>query len=157
MDDETTLRGERMNIVCKAADDETAIELPLRLLFMGDYVGRDERPIDQRTPVRLDKDNFAKVMAAHRPRLDLVVSTAPVAEKGSALSVSLAFRAIHDFAPDSVAEQIPEVRQLLAVRDALTALKHTGDVATFRARVEQLLEDAPEREHLLSRVGLGAR
>ena len=155
MDDGTSLPRERLNLVCKTADDEAEIELPLRMLFVGDYMGRDDRSVEDRIPIRIDRDNFAKVLAAHGPKLDLVVTSASAPPGTSAVRASLTFRALTDFGPDAIAEQIPEVSRLLAVRDALTALKGSGDVATFRRRIEELLTDAPERTRLLAALGLG--
>jgi type VI secretion system protein ImpB len=67
---------------------------------------------------------------------------------------SLAFRQLSDFAPDGIAQQIPEVTRMLAVRNALTELKSTGDVAALRARLETML-DEPARARLLAALGLG--
>jgi type VI secretion system protein ImpB len=152
----STLPRERMHIVCKTAQDETETELPLRMLFVGDYLGRDDRALEDRVPIGLDRDTFAKVLAAHAPRLDIVVTSAAASEEESALRVSLTFRRLSDFGPGGVAGQIPQTNRLLAVRDALTALKTTGDVETFRRRIEELLVDAPARARLLASLGLGA-
>ncbi len=99
--------AERMNVVYKSADDKE-LELPLRMLFVGDYMGRDDRATEDRIPIRVDRDSFTKVLAAHGPRLDLIVSSSE-AEDGSAIRASLVFRSLQDFGPDAIAEQIPEV------------------------------------------------
>jgi type VI secretion system protein ImpB len=154
--DHGTLPRERLNIVCKTGDDEAETELPLRMLFVGDYIGRDERPVDERLPIRVDRDNFAKVLAAHAPRLDLVVSSARSVGDGTGVRATLTFRELADFGPDAVAGQIPEVARLLAVRDALTDFKSSGDIAAFRGRLDKLLEDGPARARLLAALGLAA-
>jgi type VI secretion system protein ImpB len=155
MDNGTILPRERLHIVCKTGDDQAEMELPLRMLFVGDYMGHDERPIEDRLPVRIDRGNFAKVLSAHSPRLDLVVTgPATAAGEEKAVRASLTFRELADFAPDAVAAQIPEVARLLAVRDALTALKNTGDVLVFRGRMDSLLEEGP-RARVLTALGLG--
>jgi type VI secretion system protein ImpB len=151
--DQGTAPGERLNIVYRNDADEE-LELPLRMLFVGDFVGRDERPIEDRVPVRIDRDNFAKVLAAHAPRLDLVVGGGGP-EGASAVRASLVFRQLSDFTPDGIAQQIPEVAGMLAVRAALTELKSTRDVAAFRARLETML-DEPARGRILAALGLGA-
>jgi type VI secretion system protein ImpB len=145
---------ERLNIVLKSLANERAgdVELPLRLLFVGNYMGKDVRPIEDRVPVRIDRESFGKVLAAHAPQLELVVSPAGAA---AAIRASLTFQSLSDFGPDAIARQIPETARLLDVRDALTELKKTRDEATFRARLEALLPDAAERARLLDRIGLG--
>src|ERR1700722_20874469 len=113
MDNGTILPRERLHIVCKTGDDQAEMELPLRMLFVGDYMGRDDRPIEDRLPVRIDRDTFTKVLSAHGPRLDLVVSGPATAGEEKAGRASLTFRELADFAPDAVAAQIPEVARLL--------------------------------------------
>jgi type VI secretion system protein ImpB len=153
MDQGTATAGERLHIVYRN-DANEELELPLRMLFVGDFMGRDERPIEDRVPVRIDRDSFAKVLAALAPRLDLVVGGAGP-EGASAVRASLVFRRLSDFGPDGIAPQIPEVTRRLAVRSALTELKTTGDVPAFRARLETLV-DEPGRARLLAALGLGA-
>ena len=67
---------ERVNIRYKAAtgDMQEERELPLKLLFVGDYTLRDDdTPLAERAPVNVDKDNFSKVMKAQKLKLDLNV------------------------------------------------------------------------------------
>ncbi|HEY1698014.1 MAG TPA: type VI secretion system contractile sheath small subunit [Polyangiaceae bacterium] len=151
MDDDDIARpAGRLRIVCKPSGDEAEIELPLRMLFVGDFMGRDDRPVEDRVPVRVDRDSLGKVLAAHAPRLDLTVTSA----EGRAVRAPLVFRSLADFGPDAIAEQIPETARLLAVRDALTRLKEGGDVAAFRKTLDELLEDPAARARLLSSLGL---
>ena len=151
MDDDDMARPHgRLRIVCKPSEDEAEIELPLRMLFVGNFMGRDERPVEDRIPVHIDRDTFGKVLAAHAPRLDLTVTTA----EARTVRAPLIFRSLADFGPDAVAQQIPETRRVLALRDALTALKESGDVAAFRQTLDELLEDPAARTRLLSALGL---
>ena len=151
MDDDDIARpAGRLRIVCKPSEDEAEIELPLRMLFVGDFMGHDERPVEDRVPVRIDRDTFGKVLAAHAPSLDLTVTSA----EARTVRAPLVFRSLTDFGPDAIAEQIPETRRLLAVRDALTTLKESGDVAAFRRTVGELLVDPAARARLLSTLGL---
>jgi type VI secretion system protein ImpB len=55
---------ERVNIVYKPAtgDAQQDVELPFKMLVMGNLTGRkDDRPIEDRTPINVDKDNFSQV------------------------------------------------------------------------------------------------
>ena len=52
---------ERINITYKPAtgDAQAEVELPLKLLVVGDYTQRaDDRPVEERAPINFDKDNF---------------------------------------------------------------------------------------------------
>jgi type VI secretion system protein ImpB len=150
MDDNDIVPHGRLRIVCKPSEDEAEIELPLRMMFVGNFMGCDERPVEDRVPVRVDRDTFGKVLAAHGPRLDLTVTSA----EARTVRAPLVFRSLTDFGPDAIAQQIPETRRLLAVRDALTALKETGDVAAFRKTLDELVEGPAARTRLLSSLGL---
>jgi type VI secretion system protein ImpB len=148
-------RAERLRIVCKASpDDPRETELPLRMLFVGDFKGRDERPLHERIPVRVDRDNLDRVLAAHAPQLDITVSTDSPGAR--AIRAPLVFHRLADFGPDAVAEQIPDVQRLLRLRDALTTLKMTRDVDAFRAALAASVEDAAARDRLLEALGLAA-
>jgi type VI secretion system protein ImpB len=149
MKDEIARPRGRLRIVCKPSEDEAEMELPLRILFVGDFMGKDDRPVEDRLPVRVDRDTFGKVLAAHGPRLDLTVA-------GAGVRAQLAFRSLADFGPDSIAEQIPETRRMLELRDALTALKAAGDIDAFRAALPDLVPDEVARAQLLSSLGLDA-
>lgn len=143
---------ERLHIVCKtSADDATEVELPMRMLFVGDFVGEDDRPQEERVPVQVSRDTFGKVLAALAPRLDVTVGAGP---EGSAFRAKLTFRQLSDFGPDAVAEQVPELQRMLSLRDALTSLKSTGNVEAFRAMLADLVPDAAARSRLLSTLGL---
>ncbi len=140
------MEGEgRLRIVCKPSEEQGELELPLRLLFVGNFMGEDTRPLEDRMPVRVSRDSLPGVLAAHAPHLDLTVA---------GVRAQLAFKTLADFGPDAVAAQIPELRRKLALRDALTALKASGDVEAFRASLPGLLPEPAARAQLLADLGL---
>lgn len=56
---------ERVNIVYRPAtgDAQEEVELPLKMLIMGDFTQtEDERAVEDREPINIDKDNFNDVM-----------------------------------------------------------------------------------------------
>ncbi|GAC1394839.1 MAG: type VI secretion system contractile sheath small subunit [Polyangiales bacterium] len=126
------------------------------MLFMGDYTGRaDPRPVEERKPVNIDKDNFTQVLAEHNLQLTMSVPDVLSGEKDSNLNVNLKFRKLSDFGPESVAEQVPELKKLLELRTALTALKGPlGNVPTFRKKIQNLLGDTGSREKLMKELGI---
>jgi type VI secretion system protein ImpB len=138
-------QGGRMRIVCKPSDDEQEVELPLRMLFVGNFVGEDRRAIEERVPVRVDPSTVSKVMVAHGPCLDLTVA---------GVRAQLVFRSMADFGPDAIAGQIPDLERKLNLRDALTRLKTTGDVEAFVGSLPELVADPVARERLLSDLQL---
>jgi type VI secretion system protein ImpB len=149
---------ERVNITYKPAtgDAQAEVELPLKMLFMGDYTGRpDARPLEERTPISIDKDNFQKVLAEQNLQLTMNVPDALSGDAGSVLNVDLKFKKLSDFGPEAVAEQVPELRRLLQLRQALTALKGPlGNVPAFRKKIQSLLSDDASRGRLMTELGL---
>jgi type VI secretion system protein ImpB len=152
---------ERVNIVYKPAtgDAKEEKELPLKLLMLGDYTLREEDDlIEDRKPVRIDKDNFDDVMQSQGLNLTIQVPNKLAAQEEGAeeqkLTAKLEFKTMKDFNPASVAEQVPELKQLLELRAALTALKGPlGNLPAFRKKIESIISDAETRETLLREIG----
>jgi type VI secretion system protein ImpB len=149
---------ERINITYKPAtgDAQAEVELPLKMLFIGDYTGRaDPRPLEERKPINIDKDNFQQVLAEQNLSLSMSVPDTLSGEPGSNLSVSLKFKRLNDFGPEAVAEQVPELKKLLELRGALTALKGPlGNVPAFKRKIQSLLNDTATREKLVKELGI---
>lgn len=148
---------ERVNIVYKSAtgDAQEQIELPFRQLVLGDFtLKEDDTPLDERTPVSIDKDNFTEVLRAQELSLQLTVPNRLVEEEEQ-LAVNLEFKSLQDFHPDSIVDQIPELRQLIQLRQALKALTGPlGNVPDFRKRLEHLVRDEGARAQLLAELGI---
>jgi type VI secretion system protein ImpB len=149
---------ERVNIVYKTAtgDAQEEVELPLKLLMMGDYTGRtDDTPLEDRKPINIDKQNFNEVMAKQNLALTLSVPDKLANEKDASVAVNLKFQSINDFSPEGVVQQIPELKKLLELRAALTALKSPlGNVPGFRKKIQTLLGDDTGRQKLMAELGL---
>ncbi len=150
---------ERVNIIYKPAtgNAQAEVELPLKFLMIGDYTGKpDDRQLEERKPINVDKDNFNEVMASHNLGVNVSVPDKLSGEQGSQLAVSLSFKSLSDFAPEGVVNQVPELRALLELRAALTALKSPlGNVPAFRKKIQSLLGDDATRQKLMGELGLG--
>jgi type VI secretion system protein ImpB len=157
-DDQSVAPKERVNITYKPAtgDRQSEVELPLKMLFVGDYTGRaDERALEDRKPINIDKDNFQQVLGEHNLSLAVTVPNRLTEEKGAEIAATLKFKKLSDFGPDAVAEQIPEIRTLVELRAALTALKGPlGNVPAFRKKIQAVLGDSAARERLLGELGV---
>ncbi|MCE5995233.1 type VI secretion system contractile sheath small subunit [Pseudomonas sp. KCA11] len=118
------------------------VELPLKLLLMGDYSnGREQRPLSERPKININKNNFDSVLADLSPCLKLIVEDTLSGDAGET-SVELSFQRIKDFEPEQVARQLPQLRALLAMRNLLRELKaNLLDNATFRVELERILKD----------------
>ncbi len=67
----------------------------------------------------------------------------------------LKFESIRDFEPDSIVENVPELKQLIALRSALKALKGPlGNLPEFRKRIQEAVKDDGIRQRLLTELGV---
>jgi type VI secretion system protein ImpB len=151
---------ERVNIVYKThvGDAQEDVELPLKMLMIGDYSARENNtPLEERQPINVDKDNFNEVMAGQNLEATVAVPNKLDDEaKGAELAVSLKFKSLADFTPEGVVHQVPELKKLLELREALNALKSPiGNNTAFRKKLQTLLADDSRRKALIEELGLG--
>lgn len=118
------------------------VELPLKLLVMGDYsAGKEQAPLAERKKVNINKNNFDSVLADINPEARIAAENT-LAGDGSEMSVALSFKSMKDFSPESVARQIPELQALMAMRNLLRDLKsNLLDNGEFRRELEKILKD----------------
>lgn len=149
---------ERVNIVYRPAtgDAKEEVELPLKLLVLGDFTQKaDERLLEDRDPVSIDKDTFNDVLGAQNLGLTLNVPNKLSGEEDAQMAVSLDFKSMSDFSPDAIVRKVPELEKMMELRDALKALKGPlSNVPEFRKKVQELVKDEGVRERLLKELGM---
>lgn len=129
-------------------------ELPLRMVFLSDFTGKDDStPIEERKVISVDKNTFSTVMEEQSIGLNITVPNTLTGNKDDELKVNLDIKSLNDFAPDSIAKQVPELSKLLELRDALNALKGPlGNVPSFRQTIQNIVEDKESREKILKEL-----
>ena len=149
---------ERVNIVYRPAtgDAKEEVELPLKLLVVGDFTSSpDDRMVEEREPINIDKDNFNEVLKAQNLSLDLTVPNKLSDQPDEELSVSMKFESIKDFEPEAIAKNTPELNKLLELREALNSLKGPmSNRPEFRKKIQELIKDEAAREQLLKELKL---
>ncbi|PKM29077.1 MAG: type VI secretion system contractile sheath small subunit [Gammaproteobacteria bacterium HGW-Gammaproteobacteria-11] len=153
---------ERINVTFRPDTNgaQEEIELPLKLMVLGDFTQRaDDRKIEERKPIAIDKHNFDEVLAKQELNLSFSVPNRLQEDATSEdLAVGLKINSMKDFNPASLVEQVPELRRLMELRDALVALKGPlGNVPAFRKAIESVLSDDDSRERILNELGLAAQ
>jgi len=142
----------RVNIkfVKKTDGAQKEIELPLKLLVTGDFTGReDNTPVAKRKKVNINKDNFKAVMADQKLSVRLNVKN-KIAAGDEEMTAELKFNDLDSFHPEQVARQVPQLRALLAARNALKELR--GRVisdAEFRKTLDKLAKDSSAVEGMI--------
>lgn len=150
---------ERINVTFKPSTGEgmEELELPLKLMMIGDYtLTKDDRKLENRKAININKNNFNEVLENQNIGLDLQVpnrlSDHDVNEE---IALSLRFKTLKDFDPANLVQQVPEMKALMELRDALVALKGPlGNVPSFRKAIEEVLTNQDAREKVLAELGM---
>ena len=147
---------ERVNIVYRPAtgDAKEEVELPLKLLIMGDFTMRgDDRMLEEREPINIDKDNFDEVLKAQNLGLDLTIPNKLSEDPDEEMSVSLKFESVKDFGPEALVKNTPELNKLLELREALASLKGPmSNRPEFRKKIQELIKNEAAKEKLLKEL-----
>jgi type VI secretion system protein ImpB len=131
----------------------TTIELPFVMGVMADLAGDSQspeasKPVPERAFVETDANRFPRFMEALAPRVKArvknVLPQPEGEEKDEELAIDLTFTSIGDFAPDRMAEQVPQLRELLEMRRQLSELLGLMDGRLdAEKRIAQLLNNEP--------------
>lgn len=132
-------------------------ELPFVVGVLGDFSGKPADPLPRvrdRKFVEIDRDNFDNVLAGMKPRLQMGVEN-KLSNDGGKLAVELNFRAMEDFEPDQVVQQVEPLRRLVEARRNLSDLlaKMDGN-DKLGELLEDVLNNADAQKQLGDALGL---
>ena len=124
-------------------------ELPLKMLTIGDFSGgKGTGALQNRERISINKTNFDRVLADFSPEVNLDVAN-KLNEKGGEMNIKLQFNSIKDFDPENIAKQVPEMKQMIAMRNILKDLKaNLLDNTKFRRELETIFKDNPSLANL---------
>ena len=119
--------------------------------MLGDYTLKpDDTPLEERKPLRVDKDNFNNVMRSQNLSLTIGVKNKLSGNDDDELGVNLNFATLKDFDPEQIAKQVPELQKLLETREALTALKAPlANKRDFKKKLQEVIKDEETRNKLM--------
>jgi type VI secretion system protein ImpB len=147
---------DRVNLVYRDHDTKQERELPLKILVVGDFAGReDDRPLDERKPLKVDNRNLGAVMAEHGLRLRFNCPSKLSDDPQDTLPVDLKFASYTDFGPEWVAQQVPELRTLVETRRSLTEFKEWLAISpSLVHRLREALATPENRKQLRRELGI---
>lgn len=149
---------ERINIryIPATGDQQEEVELPLKLLILGDFKGRaDDSLLEDRNPISINKNNFGAVLRDMNISKTLTVPDRlrDNATEEDSIKVELEFSSLSDFNPDVITERVPELAKLKKIREALVLLKTPiGNVQSFRKSLQSLIADKEKCEKILNEL-----
>lgn len=148
---------ERVNISYKPAvgDANAQIELPMKILVMGQFSSQaDDKVMEEREIVNVNKNNFDEVMASADLNINFSVPN-KLSDSDDDLTINLTPKSLKDFTPDRLVETVPELKQIIELRNALKALKGPlGNVPKMRRTIQSMLADESQRSQLVKEVGV---
>ncbi|RJT36248.1 type VI secretion system contractile sheath small subunit [Rahnella woolbedingensis] len=122
---------------------QTIKELPLVMGVMGDFADSDN-VLRERKFLNIDKDNFGEIMTSMRPNSEFLVKSVLPEQVGN-LAVSLTFKNMDDFSPDSIARQVDPLRKLIELREQLCDLRNR---AASNERLKEQLSELLQQQGL---------
>lgn len=129
------------------------VELPLRMMVMGDFTGReDATPLAEREAVSVTNNNFDGVLRSMGVRTQFTV---PDRQRGGddEMKVDLRIDSMRDFHPEQVARQIPQLARLMAARNLLQDLRNRViSTSEFRKGLEQIVRDPAALDQLIGEL-----
>ncbi len=129
-------------------------ELPFVVGVLGDFSGTPDPDaplprLKERKFVNVDLDTVDDVMAGMNPQASFRVQNRLSAEGGE-FAVHLKFKAMQDFRPESVVDQIEPLRRLLEARTRLSDLRNK---LAGNHKLDDLLSDVLSNTEKLLRLG----
>ena len=121
-----------------------AKELPLKLLVLGDFsYGKTTGPVAERERININQTNFNAILKDLSPQLQYTVPNY-IKNDGTDMQITLRLDSLQQFHPEAVAQQVPELRNLVAMRHLLKDLKaNVLDNITFRRELEKIIQQKP--------------
>lgn len=151
---------ERINISYKPAvgNAKEAVELPFKLLVLGDFTqSQIVTSLEDRKLININKYNFSDVMDSFDLKVQFSVENKINKGSDEPIDISLSIKQLSDFEPDSIIQQVDELKKVLELREALKALKGPiGNSPQMRKQIRNLLIDEKSRNELKLELGLSA-
>jgi type VI secretion system protein ImpB len=129
-------------------------ELPFVMGVMGDFTGQQDPnnplpKLKERKFVSVDLDNFDEVLNGMAPKASYRVKN-KLSSDGGEFAVNLEFKALDDFTPEAVVQQVEPLRKLLEARTKLSDLRNK---LAGNDKLEDVLSDVLSNTEKLKQLG----
>jgi len=158
MDKQSESPKERINITYKPKTGGLSeeIEIPYKMMVLGEFNPNEEsQVIEDKKVININKGNFNDVLAKQNISIGFSVDDKLSGDEGSEISIDLKINSMKDFSPESIVENVDELKKLMDLRDSLIALKGPlGNMPAFREAISNAISDEAERKKLLVELGV---
>ena len=158
MDKQSESPKERINITYKPKTDGLSeeIEIPYKMMVVGEFnPDEEEKPVEEKKAININKGNFNEVLKNQDINISFTVDDKLSGEEGAELNIDLDINSITDFSPESIVNEVDELKKLIDLRESLIALKGPlGNVPAFRKAIENAITDEDEKKKLLDELGV---
>lgn len=148
---------ERVNISYRPANNKTSekVELPFKLMVLGAFAtDSNDLPVAERLPKNVNRANINEVLSSANVTMNYSVDNHLV-EGGDDIDVQFNVNNMKDFEPDSILTNVPELKNVIELRNALKALKGPiGNMPAFRKKLKVMLDDSGQRQTLKNELGI---
>ncbi|HIP51956.1 MAG TPA: type VI secretion system contractile sheath small subunit [Campylobacterales bacterium] len=158
MDKQSESPKERINITYKPKTGGLSeeIEIPYKMMVLGEFNPNEEsQVIEDKKVININKGNFNDVLAKQNISIGFSVDDKLSGDEDSEISIDLKINSMKDFSPESIVENVDELKKLMDLRDSLIALKGPlGNMPAFREAISNAISDEAERKKLLVELGV---
>jgi len=158
MDKQSESPKERINITYKPKTGGLSeeIEIPYKMMVLGEFNPNAEKQvIEEKKVVNVNKGNFNEVLRKQDISIGFSVDDKLSGAEDSEITVDLKINSMKDFSPESIVENVDELKKLMELRESLIALKGPlGNMPAFRDAIANAISDDAEREKLLAELGV---
>ena len=158
MDKQSESPKERINITYKPKTGGLSeeIEIPYKMMVLGEFNPNEEsQVIEEKKVININKGNFNDVLEKQNISIGFSVDDKLSGDEDSEISVDLKIKSMKDFSPESIVENVDELKKLMILRESLIALKGPlGNIPAFREAISNAISDEAEREKLLAELGI---
>ena len=136
-----------LTVEIKTNGASKTLELPHKTLVFGDFSnGKSKGPLLERPRKLVSKFTRDSIMAEMNPELNLMVDN-KLSSQAEEMQVKLEFKALNDFHPESIVDQVPCLKRLLAVRNLLKDLRsNLVDNAVLKNKLAAIMSDENSRQ-----------
>ena len=158
MDKQSESPKERINITYKPKTGGLSeeIEIPYKMMVLGEFnPDAESEIIEEKKVININKGNFNDVLEKQNISIAFSTDDKLSGDEDSEITVDLKIKSMKDFSPESIVENVDELKKLMDLRESLIALKGPlGNMPAFREAISAAIADEAEREKLLSELGV---